>query len=244
MIGLQWADIDALLHARSDLKILDVGCGIGGSSRYLHKRFQADVVGITLSRNQQRRAEELNRQQQLEPHVRIMIADALILPFPDSSFDLVWSMESGEHMPDKAKFFSEMVRVLKPGGALLLATWCIRAPIPGDGGILPAWDRKCLDAVYRQWALPYFIPVESYREMAISHSLNNVRFEDWSSYVKATWWHAVTVGARDLPFLLSCGVHAFLRSLRDVHAIYYMVQGYNRGLIRYGIVTARKPSGK
>ena len=48
------------------------------------------------------------------------------MPFEDRSFDFVWSLESGEHMPDKAKFLQECYRVLKPGGKLMLATWCHR----------------------------------------------------------------------------------------------------------------------
>jgi len=42
----------------------------------------------------------------------------------DNSFDLVWACESGEHMPDKKAYVDEMVRVLKPGGTLVIACWC------------------------------------------------------------------------------------------------------------------------
>ena len=42
----------------------------------------------------------------------------------DNSFDLVWACESGEHMPDKRAYVEEMVRVLKPGGTLVIACWC------------------------------------------------------------------------------------------------------------------------
>jgi len=42
----------------------------------------------------------------------------------DNSFDLVWACESGEHMPDKKAYVEEMVRVLKPGGTLVIACWC------------------------------------------------------------------------------------------------------------------------
>jgi SAM-dependent methyltransferase len=39
-------------------------------------------------------------------------------------FDLAWSMESGEHMPDKQKFVNELVRVTAPGGRIIIVTWC------------------------------------------------------------------------------------------------------------------------
>lgn len=45
------------------------------------------------------------------------------LSFPDGSFDVVWSVEAGPHMPDKAVFAKELLRVLKPGGVLVVADW-------------------------------------------------------------------------------------------------------------------------
>lgn len=54
------------------------------------------------------------------------VMDALAMTWPDESFDLVWACESGEHMPDKKKYVDEMVRVLKPGGTLVIACWCQR----------------------------------------------------------------------------------------------------------------------
>jgi len=58
--------------------------------------------------------------------VSVKVADALNMPFENDSFDLVWSLESGEHMPDKEKFVNEMIRVAKPGSKIILCTWCHR----------------------------------------------------------------------------------------------------------------------
>lgn len=52
--------------------------------------------------------------------------DALSMDYPDASFDFVWACESGEHMPDKKRYVEEMARVLKPGGRMVVATWCQR----------------------------------------------------------------------------------------------------------------------
>jgi MPBQ/MSBQ methyltransferase len=109
------------------LKILDVGCGIGGTSRYLGKKFgpNASVTGITLSTVQAKRATDLATAQSIR-NVNFEIMDALDMKFPDNTFDLVWGCESGEHMPDKKKYIEEMARVLKPGGKVVVATWCQR----------------------------------------------------------------------------------------------------------------------
>ena len=106
------------------LKILDVGCGIGGTSRYLERSIgdKATVTGITLSPNQVERATSLAKDRGIN-NVNFQVMDALNMDFPDNSFDVVWACESGEHMPDKKRYVDEMARVLKPGGRIVIATW-------------------------------------------------------------------------------------------------------------------------
>ena len=103
--------------------VLDVGCGIGGTSRYIAKRFpEASVTGITISPEQQKRATALAAERNV-PNAKFELCDALDMKYEDNSFDLVWACESGEHMPDKVKYVEEMARVLKPGGRIVVATW-------------------------------------------------------------------------------------------------------------------------
>lgn len=83
------------------------------------------MTGITLSPNQVKRAAALARAQGVE-NVEFRLMDALAMEYPDNSFDYVWACESGEHMPDKKKYVDEMTRVLKPGGRIVIATWCQR----------------------------------------------------------------------------------------------------------------------
>ena len=110
-----------------ELKVLDVGCGVGGSSRYIARALgtSSEVTGITLSPNQVKRATELAEEQNT-PNAKFQVMNALEMDFPDNSFDIVWACESGEHMPDKKKYIDEMMRVLKPGGKFVMATWCQR----------------------------------------------------------------------------------------------------------------------
>ena len=96
------------------LRVLDVGCGVGGSSRYIARKYGADVVGLTLSPKQAARGNELSR----GLNVTLKAEDATSTAFADGSFDLVWSLESGEHMPDKPRFVEELARLCAPGGAV------------------------------------------------------------------------------------------------------------------------------
>jgi len=78
-----------------------------------------------LSGNQAKRATTLAAEQGVG-NAEFRVMDALAMDFPDDSFDLVWACESGEHMPDKKRYIEEMTRVLKPGGRIVVATWCQR----------------------------------------------------------------------------------------------------------------------
>ncbi|RYH28626.1 methyltransferase domain-containing protein [archaeon] len=83
------------------------------------------MTGITLSPEQVKRATKLASDQGVK-NAEFKVMDALDMKLPDNSFDLVWACESGEHMPDKKKYVEEMARVLKPGGKIVIATWCQR----------------------------------------------------------------------------------------------------------------------
>lgn len=114
------------LSNNKPLRILDVGCGIGGTSRYLASNVPGSTVtGITLSSKQVERATQLAKERNI-PNANFQVMDALNMTFPDNSFDVVWACESGEHMPDKKRYVEEMTRVLKPGGRIVIATWCQR----------------------------------------------------------------------------------------------------------------------
>lgn len=83
---LDWAG------AKDAKSVVDVGCGIGGSSRHIARRFGATAKGITLSPYQANRGNELAKEQGLEAKCSFQVADALDMPFDDNSFDLVWSL--------------------------------------------------------------------------------------------------------------------------------------------------------
>ena len=108
----QYAFIDEMMKfggidpkVDSNAKVLDVGCGFGGTSRYLARALgpNAEVTAITLSPKQVERASELAIEQNT-PNTKFMVEDALAMSFPDNTFDIVWACESGEHMPDKQKY--------------------------------------------------------------------------------------------------------------------------------------------
>ena len=100
--------------------VLDVGCGIGGPSRFLAKAFGCRVTGLDLTAEFVEVANMLARRTGLAGKVTYRQGDALDLPFPDASFDLVWSQNAAMNIADRDRLYAEMRRVLRPAGRLAI----------------------------------------------------------------------------------------------------------------------------
>ena len=104
-------------------KVLDAGCGVGGSSIWLAKERGAQVVGITLVESQVKDARQTIEKEGLTDKVQFQVADYCHTPFEDASFDVVWAVESQCHADNKLDFYKEAYRLLKPGGHLVVADY-------------------------------------------------------------------------------------------------------------------------
>jgi tocopherol O-methyltransferase len=214
--------------------VLDVGCGIGGSSIYLAGRLQAQVKGITLSPVQAQRARERAQAAGLGARVEFAVANALEMPFPEASFDLVWSLESGEHMPDKHQFLKECCRVLRPGGKLILATWCHRPTPPA----LTPPEQDLLQRIYDVYCLPGVISLPDYRLLAEQLPLTQVQTADWSTAVAPFW--DVVIDSALTPQTIWGILTGGWTTIQATWALGWMAEGYRNGLIRYGLLSGIK----
>ena len=231
---LAWAGVDE----QKPTSVLDVGCGIGGSTRHIVRKYGCTGRGITLSPVQAGRAQQLSDEQGLGDKLGFQVADALRMPFADDSFDLVWSLESGEHMPDKRQFVSELTRVVKPGGRVIIVTWCHRDLEAGEAGLRPR-EERLLRTINRAFYLPRWCSVADYVGLARDFGLRGVRTADWTNDI-AQFWPAVIASAftwRGFTGLLRAG----LTTLRGALVMPLMSLGYKLGLIKFGLITATKP---
>lgn len=224
--------------ATAPVSVLDVGCGIGGTSRYIAKKLgpQASVTGITLSPNQVKRATQLAEEKGIS-NAKFQVMDALAMTFPDNSFDIVWACESGEHMPDKKKYVEEMARVLKPGGRIVIATWCQR-----DEGNVPFSkdERRMLDFLYSEWTHPYFISISDYaRLMTDTKVLHQITTADWAKQTIPSWRHSIWVGVFD-PWPVFIRPKIWWKTIRDAVTLERMHRAFTDGLMQYGMMTASK----
>jgi ubiquinone/menaquinone biosynthesis C-methylase UbiE len=108
--------------------LLDIGCGLGGPGRYLADRHGCTVVGIDVLPLRIDIAQELTRRTGLAGRVSHRVANATDLPLDDAAFTQSWMLDVSMHIRDKKTLFSEIARVLRPGGLLVMHDQL--APLP------------------------------------------------------------------------------------------------------------------
>ena len=100
-------------------KVLDVGCGLGGSARYIANEYGCSVDGIDLTDEYIDVANKLTEFVNLTDKVSFKQASALEIPFPSENYDIVWTEHTQMNIAEKEKFYGELSRVLKPKGRLV-----------------------------------------------------------------------------------------------------------------------------
>ena len=232
-----WSGVEAN-NGGKPMKILDVGCGIGGATRRLASKCvgsASEVTGITLSAKQAERATALAAAQNI-PNAKFRVMDALAMEFEDDSFDMVWACESGEHMPDKKRYVEEMVRVLKPGGTLVIATWCQRHEPPA----LTTEEKSKLQFLYDEWAHPYFISIKDYCSLAENTgAMTQVQSDDWTKQTIVSWRHSIWAGVYD-PLPVFSRPKIWYKTLRDIICLERMRRAFGEGLMQYGMIRGVK----
>ena len=228
---VRWGGLDRFSLGTT---VLDVGCGIGGSSHILARDYGFAVTGITISPQQVKRAQELTP---TELDVQFLVDDAMALSFSDASFDVVWSIEAGPHMPDKAIFAKELMRVLKPGGVLVVADWNQR-----DDRHKPLnfWEKPVMRQLLDQWSHPAFASIEGFAELLAETGLveGDVVTADWTEPTLPSWLDTIWQGIVRPQGWMKYGVSGFIKSLREVPTILLMRLAFGTHLCRFGMFRA------
>lgn len=144
---------------KSTDKGLDAGCGVGGSSIYLAKNLGCTMQGITLSKKQSEHATQFAQDNGVADKCTFSQQDYTNTNFADNTFDFAWCIESMETAQDKAKYFAEMRRIIKPGGKILIAD--IFKPQPYD--ITPEHD---MHLMLHGWAISDILSISELHELS------------------------------------------------------------------------------
>jgi MPBQ/MSBQ methyltransferase len=218
--------------------VLDVGCGIGGSSRLLAREFGLRVIGISISPGQIDRARSLTPS---DLDCQFQMMDALDLDLPDGSVDAIWTVEAAPHIADKRRFAAELLRVLRPGGRLVAADWNRRDDRMRPYSPLEAW---VLEQLQVQWAHPPFASIpEVCRDLAGAEAAVNgstaPEWADWSRETLPSWPDSILEGLRRPMAVLRHGPGGILKALREVPTIVLMWWAFGTGLMQFGVFRLR-----
>ena len=113
------------LELRPGMRVLDLGCGVGGPQRFIARRFGVSVVGLNISERQLAKCAAYNRKAGLDDLCGTLHGDFMAIPAEDRSFDAAYQVEATVHAPDKTAAYREVFRVLRPGAVFAGYEWCV-----------------------------------------------------------------------------------------------------------------------
>lgn len=222
-------------NVKTAKQILDAGCGVGGSARYLAKKYNAKVLGVTLSSVQAAEGNQISKTKNLDHQVILQVKDMMQLgKEKQEQYDLIWSMESAEHIADKQALLDMFYQLLKPGGQFLMATWCHRNEPPN----ITTTDQHLLEKVYNLYHLPPMVSVNHLEKLARQAGFQDLKTDDWSDGV-APFWKAVirsVFSFKSINGLLKAG----WPTIKGAWAMRYMTAGYKKNLIKFGVLQGKK----
>lgn len=156
--------------------VLDIGCGLGGVTRYLAKEHGSRATGIDLTPEYIEIARELNKRTGLSDRMEMVTGSALDLPFADGSFDAAVTLHVAMNIADRARMYAEAYRVLKPGSLFAMYDVTkgpaegLRFPVPWAETeatsfvVTPAEMRRLVEAAGFE-----IVHEEDRREVAMAH---------------------------------------------------------------------------
>ena len=223
-------------HITAGDKVLDAGCGIGGSSLFLAESAGCNVTGISLSERQIQLAEKLARDKKVEAKVDFKVMDYCSTSFADASFDIVWGCESICYADSKEQFIKEAYRLLKPGGRLVVADGFVTNFKNNDHPAIRNW----LDG----WQVNYLETLERFGQFMNDHGFIKIKSNDISKYTRHS-------SRRLYKFYFLANLYLLWKTIsfsnratemqkKNIAACKYQYYGMKRGLWQYGLIVGSK----
>ena len=214
-------------------KIVDIGCGMGGSAIRLAKMRGCDVTGVTLSPLQKRWASFSSTFNRVGKQTRFLAEDAETVEFNPESFDVVWSVECTEHLFNKPEFFRRAIQWLRPGGRIAICVW-----FEGEDALIPGHREQC-EEVCERFICPSLATRADYAGWMTGHGMRIIHDEVWTDRVTRTWeickQRVERTGVRHLAKLIDREHVAFIDGFDA------LLNAYRSGAMQYGAIVAEKP---
>jgi tocopherol O-methyltransferase len=152
--------------------ILDAGCGVGGSSIWLARNFETEVIGISLSQKQIDLANNFAKENHVDHLIKFYVRDFLDTKFEYESFDVVWAIESVCYAENKSDFTSEAWRILRKNGRLIVADGFIKKEV------LTEEEQKIVEKFCNGVKVPNLAEIAKFKKALRESKFKGTRFFD------------------------------------------------------------------
>ncbi len=221
------------LEMRPDERVLDAGCGVGGTSLWLAQNRGVLATGVTLEAGQVALGRRFARERGVADRVSLEVADYAATPFAPSAFDAAFNLESLCHCVTLGEYFAHLQRILRPGGRY----GCLEF-FAGEGR--PELVREVMDG----WAMPGWQSMSAVERALVDAGFDDVQAVDMTSRV-ALSAKQMRAMAQNSVFVakLQRAIDGKEHPVLDAHVrgAIACCDGLLEGGVVYGFVSGRKP---
>lgn len=219
---------DMLKTLSKDAKVLDIGAGYGGSARYLAREYGCEVICNNISKAENDRNEQKNKEQGLDHLIKVEYGNFEDLPYEDNTFDIIWMQDAILHSGKKEVVFKEVDRVIKAGGEFIFTD-----PMQADD-----CPEGVLDPVLQRIHLDHMGSVKWYREILQKLGFEEVQVLEMPHQLVNHYGNVRKKLIENYDELSKTCSTNYLDKMKD--GLWHWVDKGQKGYLNWGIIHFRK----